>query len=87
MPAWRPPGATPGPPVPVGGHGVPGQRLEPYRRRGCQSVLIQVRLADAAAVGCERVCVITEWDTQSHANVVRAGFRTVYTKAVWTLAG
>ncbi len=60
--------------------------LEPYRRRGCQGALIRHRLADGAAAGCERACVITEWDTQSHANVVRAGFHTAYTKAVWKLA-
>ncbi len=60
--------------------------LEPYRRRGCQGALIRHRLGDAAAAGCVRACVITEWDTQSHANVVGAGFQTAYTKAVWKLA-
>jgi hypothetical protein len=59
--------------------------LEPYRRRGCQTALIQRRLADGAAAGCSRAAVLTEWGSQSHANVARAGFRGVYTKAVWRL--
>lgn len=56
-----------------------------HRRRGCQSALIQRRLADAAAAGCTRAAVITEWGSQSHANIARAGFRGAYTKAVWRL--
>ena len=59
--------------------------LEPHRRRGCQTALIQRRLADAAAAGCPRAAVITDWGSQSHANVARAGFRGAYTKAVWRL--
>jgi GNAT superfamily N-acetyltransferase len=59
--------------------------LEAHRRRGCQTALIQRRLADAAAAGCRRAGAITGWDTQSHANMARAGFRTAYTKAVWRL--
>jgi hypothetical protein len=59
--------------------------LEHHRRRGCQTALIQRRLADAAAARCTRAAVITEWASQSHANVVRAGFRGTYTKAVWRL--
>jgi N-acetylglutamate synthase-like GNAT family acetyltransferase len=59
--------------------------LEPLRRRGCQTALIQRRLADAAAAGCRRVATLTTWGSQSHANMARAGFRTVYTSAVWRL--
>lgn len=59
--------------------------LELHRRRGCQSALIARRLADAAEAGCTRVAVITEWGSQSHANMARAGFRGSYTKAVWKL--
>jgi len=29
--------------------------------------------------------VITEWGSQSHINVARAGFRGAYTKVVWRL--
>jgi len=57
--------------------------LPGYRRRGCQGALIQRRLADAAAASCERASILTVWDSQSHANAVRAGFRPAYTKAVW----
>ena len=60
--------------------------LEVHRRRGCQTALIRRRLADAAAAGCTRAAVITEWGSQSHANVTRAGFRGCYTKAVWRLS-
>jgi hypothetical protein len=59
--------------------------LEAFRRRGCQSALIQRRLADAAGAGFRHVCTITTWGSQSHANMARAGFRTAYTKAVWRL--
>jgi hypothetical protein len=59
--------------------------LEPHRRRGCQTALIQRRLADGAAAGCSRAAVITEWGSQSHANVAGAGFRGAYTKAIWRL--
>jgi len=59
--------------------------LELHRRRGCQTALIQRRLADAAGAGCTRAAVITQWGSQSHANLARAGFRGAYTKAVWRL--
>jgi len=61
--------------------------LEAHRRHGCQTALIERRLADAAAAGCSRAAVIVEWASQSHANLVRAGFRGSYTKAVWRLGG
>lgn len=61
--------------------------LPAHRRRGCQTALIQRRLADAAAAGCTRAAVLTRWDTQSHANVARQGFRGAYTKVVWRLDG
>jgi hypothetical protein len=59
--------------------------VEAHRRRGCQSALIQRRLADGAAAGCARAAVLTGWGSQSHANVARAGFRGAYTKAIWRL--
>ncbi|HSR22902.1 MAG TPA: hypothetical protein VLW53_05080 [Candidatus Eisenbacteria bacterium] len=57
--------------------------LEPFRRRGCQGALIRRRLADAAAAGHRRACVLTGWGSQSHANLARAGFGAVCTKAIW----
>lgn len=59
--------------------------LEAHRRHGCQTALIQRRLADAAAAGCTRAAVLTQWGGQSHANVARQGFRGAYTKVVWRL--
>jgi hypothetical protein len=59
--------------------------LARFRRRGCQGALIQRRLADAAEAGHRRICTITTWGSQSHANMARAGFRVAYTKAVWRL--
>jgi GNAT superfamily N-acetyltransferase len=59
--------------------------VEPFRRLGCQTALIQRRLADATEAGCRRIGVITTWASQSHANLARAGFRPAYTKAVWRL--
>jgi ribosomal protein S18 acetylase RimI-like enzyme len=60
--------------------------LERFRRRGCQGALIERRLADAAAAGLPRACVLTGWGSQSHANLARAGFRTACLKAVWELS-
>lgn len=57
--------------------------LPAFRGRGCQTALIQRRLADAAAAGFRRAAVIVEWASRSHANVTRAGFRPAYTKAIW----
>jgi ribosomal protein S18 acetylase RimI-like enzyme len=59
--------------------------LPQFRRRGCQTALVQRRLADAVAAGCRRACVLTEWMSQSHANMARAGFTTAYTKAMWRI--
>jgi GNAT superfamily N-acetyltransferase len=59
--------------------------LPAFRRRGCQSALIERRLADATAAGYRRAAVIVEWASQSHTNLARAGFRTAYTKAIWRL--
>lgn len=59
--------------------------LPAARRRGCQGALVRRRLADGHAAGCARACVVTGWGSQSHANLVRAGFRAAYNKAVWRL--
>jgi ribosomal protein S18 acetylase RimI-like enzyme len=59
--------------------------LPAWRRRGCQGALIRRRMADAAEAGCRRICVITTWSSQSHANLAAAGFRVAYTKAVWRI--
>ena len=65
------------------GHLANASTMPGYRGRGCQTALIERRLRDAAAAGCSRASVVAAWGSQSHRNLVRAGFRTAYTKAVW----
>lgn len=65
------------------GHLANASTMPGYRGLGCQTALIERRLQDAAAAGCSRASVVAMWDSQSHRNLARAGFRTVYTKAVW----
>src|SRR5215813_3712335 len=65
------------------GHLANASTMPGYRRLGCQTALIERRLQDAPAVGCSRASVVATWDSQSHRNLARAGFRTAYTKAVW----
>ena len=69
------------------GHLANASTMPGYRGRGCQTALIERRLQDAAAAGCSRACVVAAWGSQSHRNLVRAGFRTAYTKAVWRIGG
>jgi len=65
------------------GHLANASTVPGYRGLGCQTALIERRLQDAAAAGCSRASVVATWDSQSHRNLARAGFRTAYTKAVW----
>jgi len=65
------------------GHLANASTMPAYRGRGCQTALIERRLHDAAAAGCSRASVVAMWNSQSHWNLARAGFRTAYTKAVW----
>jgi GNAT superfamily N-acetyltransferase len=65
------------------GHLANASTLPHFRGRGCQTALIERRLRDAAAAGCSRASVVAAWGSQSHRNLVKAGFRTAYTKAVW----
>jgi ribosomal protein S18 acetylase RimI-like enzyme len=67
------------------GHLANASTMPGYRGRGCQTALIDRRLRDAAAAGCSRASVVAIWDSQSHRNLARAGFRTAYTKAVWRI--
>jgi len=65
------------------GHLANASTMPGFRGLGCQTALIERRLQDAAAAGCSRASVVAMWDSQSHRNLARAGFRTAYTKAVW----
>jgi GNAT superfamily N-acetyltransferase len=53
---------------------------ERFRNRGVQTALLQRRLADAAAMGCEIAMVTTQPGSASHRNVARRGFELLYTK-------
>lgn len=61
-----------------------GATLEPLRGRGCQSVLLQRRLHDAAELGCDLVFGRGRSGSVSQRNMERAGLRTVFTKTIWT---
>ena len=53
-----------------------------YRRRGVQTALLSVRLADAARAGCDLAVVTTQPGSKSQQNVQRRGFHLLYTRAV-----
>ena len=53
-----------------------------HRRHGVQTALLAVRLADAAAAGCDIAVVTTQPGSKSQQNVQRRGFDPLYTRAV-----
>jgi N-acetylglutamate synthase-like GNAT family acetyltransferase len=53
-----------------------------HRRQGVQTALIAVRLADAAAAGCDAAVVTTQPGSRSQQNMQRRGFDLLYTRAV-----
>lgn len=55
--------------------------LPAFRGHGAQTALIQRRIADALAAGCDLICTQTGPGTVSQHNMERAGFRIAYTKA------
>ncbi len=57
--------------------------LPRFRGRGCQTVLLEQRMADAAA-HCDLVVGHTGILTESQRNMEKAGLRLAYTKALWT---
>jgi GNAT superfamily N-acetyltransferase len=56
--------------------------LPASRRRGVQSALLHARLTRARAAGCELAVVTTQPGSKSQANVQRAGFELIYSRAV-----
>jgi len=60
--------------------------LPEFRGRGVQTALLRVRLADAAAAGCDLAKIATRPGTTSQRNAERQGFRVVYTKPQMTRA-
>jgi hypothetical protein len=59
--------------------------LPEYRRRGCQTLLLHQRLADAARAGCDLVVSQASPGSSSQRNMERVGLRTAYTEVTWTL--
>jgi ribosomal protein S18 acetylase RimI-like enzyme len=60
----------------LGGAGT----LPEFRGRGLQTALLRVRMAAAAAAGCEYAAVVTQGGTTSQRNAERLGFRVAYSK-------
>jgi GNAT superfamily N-acetyltransferase len=63
--------------------------LEPARGRGAQRALLQRRIIDAAAAGCQTLFVETgervpERPSASYKNILRAGFEEAYLRPNWT---
>lgn len=53
-----------------------------HRRHGIQSALLDARLADAGAAGCDLAVVVTQPGSKSQQNSQRSGFELLYTRAV-----
>jgi len=60
-----------------------GGTLPEFRRRGCQTALLRVRIADAAKQGCDLVAAQAALDATSQHNMERVGMRIAYTRAFW----
>jgi hypothetical protein len=54
-----------------------------YRRRGVQGTLLQQRLADAHALGCDIAAVLTTPGSASQRNMQRHNFQLAYTRAIF----
>ena len=59
--------------------------LPEHRRRGVQSALLAMRLADARNVGCDFAVVTTQPGSKSQQNAQRQGFALLYSRAVLVL--
>ena len=55
------------------------------RKHGCHQALIDHRVHDAAAAGCELFLALANPGGASHRNLERAGLGVAYTKVVWTV--
>lgn len=56
--------------------------LVAHRKQGAQSALIQQRLRDAHALGCDLAAVLTTPGSTSQHNMQRRGFQLAYTRAI-----
>jgi GNAT superfamily N-acetyltransferase len=60
--------------------------LPAWRRRGVQTALLQRRLADAAAAGCDLALMTTSPGTKSQENGLKQGFALLYVRAIMVKA-
>ena len=60
--------------------------LPAFRRRGVQTALLERRLADAAAAGCEIALMTTSPGTKSQENGLKQGFALLYVRALMVKA-
>jgi ribosomal protein S18 acetylase RimI-like enzyme len=56
--------------------------LPAFRGRGVQKALVQRRLIDARAAGCDLAVVVTAPGTRSQENATRRGFSLLYSRAI-----
>ncbi|MBK8595382.1 MAG: GNAT family N-acetyltransferase [Holophagales bacterium] len=56
--------------------------LPDHRRRGIQTALLSVRLAEAARAGCDLAVVTTQPGSKSQENVQKRGFSLLYSRAI-----
>ncbi len=59
--------------------------LSEHRRRGVQAALLERRLADAAAAGCDLAVITTAPGSKSQENAHRMGFELAYARAILRL--
>ena len=60
--------------------------LPAWRRRGVQTALLQRRLADSAAAGCDLALMTTSPGTKSQENGLKQGFALLYVRALMVKA-
>ncbi len=53
-----------------------------HRRHGIQNALLSLRLADAAAEGCDMAVIVVQPGSKSQQNAQRRGFHLLYTRAI-----
>lgn len=60
--------------------GVTGKE---YRNRGLHEAMIQLRVAHAKSIGCRAIFTWTQYDGQSHRNLIASGFEELRVDQVW----
>jgi GNAT superfamily N-acetyltransferase len=67
------------------GYMAAASTIPAMRGRGCQTALLNRRIAEAARHGCELVTAQCAFGSISHLNMQRVGMQMAYNKAIWTL--